>query len=94
MKRDSQTLVCAYIAKSLRGIHIRRRVRLDYLWVERDRRRDPSNVAGFGVKVIEDALVTCGVLQDDGWDEIAGITHAYAIDRRHPRIIVTMTETD
>ena len=94
MKRESQMLVCAYIAKNLRGTHIRRRVRLDFLWVERDRRRDPSNIAGFGVKVIEDALVQQHVLQDDGWDEISGMAHAYAIDRKHPRIIVTITETD
>lgn len=41
-----------------------RPVRIKYLWIEKDRRRDVDNVA-FGKKFINDALVKLGVLIDD-----------------------------
>ena len=93
MKADSQKLVSAYIMKHLRGIRIRRPVVMHYLWIERDRRRDKSNICGYGRKVIEDALVMCKVLKDDGWDEIENFSDSFGIDRQRPRIIVTMEET-
>lgn len=34
-----------------------------YRWFEKDRRRDLDNVSSFGRKVIQDALVECGVLK-------------------------------
>ena len=39
-----------------------------------------------------DALVNCGVLKNDGWDQISGFTDTFCVDKEHPRIEVTITE--
>ncbi len=44
-----------------------RPVVLTFDWIEKDRRRDPDNVAAGGRKLILDGLVTAGVLKGDGW---------------------------
>jgi hypothetical protein len=75
---------------------------LDYLWVMPDARRDKSNVAAGGRKIIEDALGPLtkrnprgmGILRGDGWHDIIGWRDRFAIDREHPRIEVTITEAD
>lgn len=66
----------AAVVAVLRG-QIRRPLRepvyCRYLWVERDRRRDKDNIAAFGRKVIQDALVQMGALRNDGWGGIARV---------------------
>lgn len=42
-------------------------VTIGFEWVERDRRRDPDNVAAGGRKLVLDGLVKAGVLAGDGW---------------------------
>lgn len=46
----------------------------NYLLVESDMRRDPSNVAGAAIKMIEDALQVTKLLQNDGWKQVLGCT--------------------
>ena len=87
MKRKTQAAVLAAIHRSLRGAKITRPVILHYLWVERDRRRDKDNVA-FAQKFVQDALVQAGVLRNDGWSNVEGFTHAFAVDKAHPRVEV------
>jgi hypothetical protein len=41
-----------------------------YLFIEKDRRRDPSNFVSAGLKIIEDALQMAGLLAGDGWNEV------------------------
>ena len=48
--------------------------------------------AAFGIKVIEDALVMCGVLRDDGWQYIQAFTSRFALDKEKPRIVVRITD--
>lgn len=64
-----------------------------YTWIEKDRRRDKDNVAAFGRKVIQDALVRSGVLKNDGWANIAGFSDAFAIDKDEPRVEAILVET-
>ena len=92
MKRDAQDWVILCIKKYMRGVHIMRPVYIRYFWHEPNRRRDKSNVSGYGRKVIEDALVEAGVLQDDGWDEIEGFEDRFFLDKANPRIIVEVEE--
>lgn len=47
-------------------------VRLDFRWLEQDRRRDPDNVAAGGRKLILDGLVMAGVIRGDGWSCVDG----------------------
>jgi hypothetical protein len=44
-----------------------------YLFLEPNRRRDPSNIVAGGVKLIEDALQEAGLLGGDGWKHVLGI---------------------
>lgn len=87
MKKKSQAAVLAAIRRSCRGVKITGPVVLHYLWVEKNRRRDKDNVA-FAQKFVQDALVQAGVLKNDGWAEVEGFTHAFALDKNHPRVEV------
>ncbi len=76
MKRADQDAVL-WAVKGARMLPCSGRVRIRYRFYEAPRRkgarlRDKSNIAGFAVKVIEDALVEAGVIPDDGWDVVAG----------------------
>ena len=48
------------------------RAHFAFQWTERDRRRDPDNIAAGGRKLILDGLVKAGILENDGWKQIAG----------------------
>jgi hypothetical protein len=50
-----------------------------YLFVERDRRRDKSNIAGGGVKLIEDGLQEAELLENDGWDQVLEIRPYFTV---------------
>jgi len=43
-------------------------------WVEPNRRRDPDNIYS-AVKFVLDAMQTAGILERDGWQQIADIHH-------------------
>lgn len=45
---------------------------MSYMVVEKSKARDPSNIWAGAMKMIEDAI-TGPVLDNDGWDEIAGV---------------------
>lgn len=63
-----------------------------YRWYEKDKRRDLDNVSSFGRKVIQDALVYTGVIQNDGWKEITGFSDEFYVDKKNPRIEVEIEE--
>lgn len=92
MKRSAQAYVAYAVRSQLRGVRFTRPVRLLYSFYEPNKRRDHDNVAGFAHKVIQDALVECGVLADDGWDEVAGFSDSFFIDKKRPRIVVEIEE--
>lgn len=93
MKRDSGNIVSTYIRRSMRGIRIDNPVFIKYTWIEKNQRRDKDNIA-FAKKFIQDALVQCGVLRNDGWKYIVGFTDEFEVDRENPRIEVRITENE
>lgn len=80
MKRDNQDRVCAAIAEA--GLRpMRPPVHIHYTWCEAPakkgaRLRDKGNIA-FADKFVQDALVECGVIPDDGWDVVDGFDHRF-----------------
>jgi len=74
--------------------HIRRRQSSYFIfeWKERDRRRDPDNIAAAGRKLILDGLVLAGVLPDDGWNHVLGWTDRFEVDRERPGVLVELFE--
>ena len=53
-----------------------------------------DNISSFGRKVIQDALVDCGVLKNDGWKNISGFTDMFFVDSQNPRIEVILKEEE
>lgn len=93
MKRQNEETVILAIRQQLRGLHIKSPVKIHFRWYEKNRRRDHDNVSSFGRKVIQDALVKCNVLEDDGWNYVTGFTDEFFHDKENPRIEV-MIETE
>lgn len=62
-----------------------------YLFRERDRRRDPSNVAAGAIKVIEDGLQVAGLLPNDGWAQVLGINPNWMVDSDCPGVTLFVT---
>ena len=90
MKKTDQNLVAWYIRQQMRDRRITGPVRMVYRWYEKDRRRDLDNIASYGRKIIQDALVTCRILPDDGWNYVAGFEDSFFVDKKNPRIEVEM----
>lgn len=70
------------IVKAIRDAKIPplKRVRVMFQWMESKKNRDPDNIAA-GKKFIFDALVDAGVLENDGWKQVAGFTDVFIIGR-------------
>ena len=94
MKREAQTTVMWYILSQMRGRRFTRPVFMLFTFYEQDRRRDRDNVSSFARKVIQDALVKCGNLQDDGWDYVTGYLDRFRVDKENPRIVVEFIEQE
>lgn len=92
MKSTNQNHAFQEACIQLGDIHIKKPVKMVYRWYEKDRRRDLDNISSFGRKVIQDALVEAGILPDDGWKYIIGFTDEFYVDKKYPRIEVTIIE--
>ena len=94
MKASNGDMVAVAIRKCMRGVRIEKPVFMEYLLIEPNRRRDKDNISSFGRKVIQDALVQCGVLKDDGWKYVVGFSDKFDVDKKNPRIEVLIREAD
>ena len=92
MKKDDETRISWHINHQARDVKIDEPVRMVYRWHEVNRRRDLDNISSYGRKVIQDALVACEVLPDDGWNNITGFEDYFYIDKKNPRIEVEIYE--
>lgn len=87
MKHRCQSLLRAAIRRyKLKPIDYR--VNIKYRFYEPNKRRDKDNISAVAHKFIQDALVSAGVLKDDGWDYIEGFSDEFFLDRHNPRIEV------
>ena len=69
-----------------------KRARFDFHWIERDRGRNPDNVAA-AKKFVFDSLVLAKVLDNDGWKQIAGWNDTFEVGPK-PGVEVTITEVE
>lgn len=65
-------------------------VKIDFLWVEENRRRDLDNIA-FAKKFILDALVSAGVLRNDSQKYVRGFSDSVQQGKEN-KVILTITE--
>lgn len=92
MKRENQMIISSAIKTQLKRLKVKKPVYIQYKFFERDKRRDLDNISSVAHKFIQDALVNCGTLENDGWQQIKGFTDEFYIDRKNPRIEVTLLE--
>lgn len=65
-------------------------VDIRFHWIEPNMRRDKDNIR-FASKFILDALVSMGILKNDGWRNISTLSDRYSVNAQNPRIVVTIT---
>lgn len=87
IKKEVQELIEYEIKQCIDGVHFDCPVIMHYTWYETNKKRDLDNIA-FAKKFIQDALVKCGVIDNDGWSNIVGFTDSFDIDKCNPRIEV------
>ena len=68
-------------------------VTLHYTWYEKNQKRDKDNIS-MAQKFVQDALVKARIMPNDGWKEVEGFTHSFKVDKKNPRIEVTICEVN
>ena len=91
LKVHAQDQILLAIRKQLKGVRITQPVWLEYHWIEPNRKRDKDNIS-FAAKYVQDTLVKAGVLHNDGWHNVIGATHKYAVNKEYPRVVVLIKE--
>jgi Holliday junction resolvase RusA-like endonuclease len=91
LKKNTDEAIMWQLKCQLAGVKIKPPVRMHYLWVEPNMKRDLDNIA-FARKYIQDALVKLGALANDGWAYISGFSDEFAVDSKNPRIEIEIEE--
>lgn len=95
LKRHEQARVEMDIRRQLKGVHIKKPVRLTYTLVESSRKRDWDNVLSTAMKICNDALVKTAVLQNDTqrWIKAYG-EPVLLVEPNAPRIEILIEELE
>ena len=94
LRNQYEALIIYCAKRCFNGWKPNGKVFLHYHFFEQDRRRDKDNIAGYGMKLIQDSLVKAGVLGGDGWNYIEGFDFVWDVDRKNPRIEVIIEECE
>lgn len=73
---------------------IEKAVRVTFIFCEKNARRDLDNISGWAHKAVMDALVTTGILINDGWKQVVGYTDCFYIDKENPRVEIVLETVD
>lgn len=90
MKQQCQKLISNAIRTQLKRLAIKVPVSIEYRFYEPNKKRDLDNIAGVAHKFVQDSLVKCGVIENDGWSNITGFSDSFYVDHHNPRIEVTL----
>lgn len=94
MKQASQNEISWQLLQQHKKLHIDKPVYLHYTFYEPNKKRDLDNVASYFMKVFQDALVRCGILNNDSWYYVTGFSTEFYIDSKKPRIEVIISEVE
>lgn len=94
MKQENQRKIIKILRRDLLGLHIQKPIEITYKFYEINRKRDLDNISAFAHKVIQDALVKAGTIENDGWKHIRGFSDEFYVDSENPRIEITLKEVD
>lgn len=94
-KSTYMMIACNAIRRDLKRFQTDKPVILHYHFHEpqKGKKRDVMNIFSFADKVIEDALVKCEVISDDGPKHLINTTHDFYYSL-HPRIEVEIEEVN
>jgi len=82
-----------FVCKAHKLKPVQGRVYFDFIWYEKNKRRDPDNISA-SKKFILDALVKAGILPDDNWKYVAGFKDRFCVADNGKRagVLVIMRE--
>lgn len=63
-----------------------------FTWYRMNRRTDPDNICAFARKVILDGMQKAGILDNDGWKQVAGFIDEFYVDKENPRVVIELLE--
>lgn len=92
IKRDNMMLAANAIRRYLRRYKAKNAIIVHFHYYYKDRRMDKDNIDSFCRKCVFDALQKCGVIENDGWNQIENYTHDFFVDAKNPRIEVWLEE--
>jgi len=61
-----------------------------FTWYMCNRRTDPDNVCAFARKVILDGMQKAGIIDNDGWKQVAGFEDSFYVDKDNPRVEIEL----
>ena len=94
VKQGNDRQCIFYIREQLKGVKIEKPITIHYDIYAQDKRHDRMNIASATDKSFQDALQLCGVIKNDGWDDVIDITFNFHLDRENPRTEITITEKE
>ena len=66
---------------------------IDFLWTEKNKRRDYDNISSLGRKFVLDAFVASGKLPDDNRKYVTGFSDSFEVGKDY-RITLTIKEVN
>ena len=89
MKKRDQRKIVEHLP---RGIRFKKKVFIEYHFYEPNTKRDKDNINSYFHKIFQDALVQAGMLKDDKWEDIDGMSDFFYVDKKWPRVEVYIEE--
>lgn len=93
IKRHTEHFIVCEIRKQLKNKKVKTPVFIKYTWIEKNKKRDKDNIA-FAKKFIQDAMVKSGIIENDGWGEIAGFEDNFKVDKENAGVIIEIIEVE
>ena len=90
MKQEVETQIWADIKQQLKGVKVEGSVRINFIWVEENKKRDLDNIC-FAKKFVLDALVKSNVLANDTQNYVIGFSDTFEYNRKG-KVIVELEE--
>ena len=94
VKQNNDRQCVFYIREQMRGVKIEKPITIHYDFYCENKRHDRMNIASATDKSFQDALQTCGVIKNDGWDDVINCTFNFYVDKENPRTEIKITEID
>lgn len=93
-KNDGLCVKFIKLSKDLIGVHIDKPVIIHYSFYCENKMHDRMNTASAFIKSFEDALQKCGIIKNDGYDDVLTPTLEFSIDKQNPRVEVVIEEVE